>query len=131
MVLANINLGDLLWTTIVVFFFVVFLLILFNILTDLFMSHDMGGVAKTIWVLFLLLFPPLTALVYLIARGGGMAQRRLDAQKQAQSQLDEYVRETAGTGSPADQIAKAKQLHDSGAINDAEYEQLKAKALNS
>lgn len=129
MILADLGLGDVLWSIIVVFFFVVFLLILFNILTDLFMSHDISGVGKAVWVIFLLIFPPLTALVYLIVRGGGMAKRRMEAQKQAQSEFDDYVRQTAGSEGPADQIAKAKQLHDSGAISDAEYEQLKAKAL--
>lgn len=129
-VLADIDLGDVLWSMVVFFFMVVYFLILFNVLFDLFRSHDVSGWAKAIWVLALLVFPLVTLLIYLIVRGGGMAQRSLDAQKKAQSDFDEYVRSTAGGGDPAAQIAKAKELLDSGAIDQSEFDAIKAKALS-
>ena len=81
------------------------------------------------WVLFLIIFPLLTSLIYLIARGHGMAERNVAAMTAAQADADAYIRSVATTGSPAEEIAKAKALHDSGAISDEEYASLKAKAL--
>ena len=83
----------------------------------------------TYLVLFLIIFPLLTSLIYLIARGHGMAERQVSAVQAAQADADAYIRSVAATGSPAEEIAKAKALHDSGAINDEEYASLKAKAL--
>jgi hypothetical protein len=106
---------------------------LFWIFGDLFRSRDIGGVAKTLWTLFLVFLPILGMLIYLIARGGGMTERALAAQAEAQKRQDAYIRSVAtsngGSGSAADEIASAKALLDSGAINANEYEQLKAKAL--
>ena len=129
MILADVNLGEILWTTLVIFFMVMYFMILFSILGDLFRDHETSGWAKAAWVIFLVLAPFLTALIYLIARGGGMAKRNLAAQADAQKQFNEYVQSVASSGSPTEQIAQAKQLLDSGAIDQAEFDRLKAKAL--
>ncbi len=129
MILATVNLGEILWTTLVIFFMVMYFMILFSILGDLFRDHETSGWAKAAWVIFLVLAPFLTALIYLIARGGGMAKRNLAAQADAQKQFNEYVQSVASSGSPTEQIAQAKQLLDSGAIDQAEFDRLKAKAL--
>lgn len=130
MILADISLGDVLWTTLVVFFMVMYFMILFSILGDLFRDHETSGWAKAVWVIFLVFFPFLTALVYLIVRGGGMAERSLKAQARAQQQFDQYVQNVAGSAkTPAEQIADAKQLLDTGAITAEEFNAIKAKAL--
>jgi len=103
---------------------------LFWIFGDLFRSRDLGGVAKTLWVLFIIVVPFLGILVYLIARGHGMTDRALEQQKQVQAAQAEYIQSVAGKGtSSADQIASAKQLLDSGAISQQEFNTLKTKAL--
>lgn len=129
MILATVNLGEILWTTLVIFFMVMYFMILFSILSDLFRDHETSGWAKAAWVIFLLIFPFLTAFVYLIARGGGMAKRNMKAQADAQQQFNEYVQSVASGQSPADQIASAKSLLDAGTIDQAEFDRLKAKAL--
>jgi hypothetical protein len=120
---------DFLWSAIVVFAFVAYLLILFNIIVDLFWrDHQTSGWVKAIWVIFLIVFPYLTALVYLIARGEGMAIRAREAAAAAKREGDAYIREVAGR-SPAQEIAHAKELLDAGTITQAEFDSLKAKAL--
>ena len=108
-------------------------MILFHILTGLFRDHTLSGGMKTLWVVFLVFLPFLAALVYLISRGKGMAERAAARHQQAQEQFEGYVRSVATTGdgttSPADQIAQAKQLLDGGTIDQAEFDRLKAKAL--
>jgi len=115
------------------FIFCAWFMCLFWVFGDLFRSRDLGGGAKTLWTLFIIIVPILGMLVYLIARGNGMTERGLQAQAEAQKHQEEYIRSVAasnaGTGSSADQIASAKSLLDSGAINQGEYEQIKAKAL--
>jgi len=104
----------------------------FYVFADIFRSHDMGGAAKTIWCLFVIFVPFLGVLVYLIARGGGMSERTMAQQEEMRRQQDEYVRSvvaTSGGGSSADQIASAKRLLDAGTITQAEFDQMKAKAL--
>ncbi len=118
-----------LWSTIVIFAFIAYLMILFNILTDLFWrDHKTSGFIKAIWVIFLILLPYLTALVYLIVRGNGMAARAREAAATAKQQTDDYIKHAAGR-SPAQEIADAKGLLDTGAITQAEFDALKAKAL--
>lgn len=122
---------DFIWYTLVIFAFVAYLMILFWILTDLFRDHKLSGWWKAVWIVFLIIFPWITALVYLIARGSSMTQRNLEAQVQAKAQADEYIRTVSGGGkSAAEQIADAKALLDSGTITEDEYTQLKAKALS-
>lgn len=125
--LATYGLGEALWTVFVIFFLVIFLMILFSIFGDLFRDHEMSGGAKAAWVLALIFFTPLAALIYLIVRGGGMAKRAQAAQAEAQQQFDDYVKQTAG-GSAAE-IAKAKELLDAGTISQEEFDSIKSKAL--
>lgn len=119
---------DIIWFIIVTFAFVAYLMVLFSILSDLFRDKDTGGFAKAIWVIALIFFPFFTALIYLIARGQGMAERNVKAAKDMQDAQSAYIRDVAGS-SAADQIHKAKELLDAGAISQAEYDAIKAKAL--
>ena len=110
------------------FFFVAYLFILFHILVDLFRDSEVGGFAKALWMVALVFVPMLTALIYVVARGGGMADRQRAALQKAKSDADAYIRTVAGK-SPAEQIADAKALLDAGTINADEFAKLKAKAL--
>ena len=120
--------GEFLWYTIAIFFFVAFLMVLFYIFADLFRDQDLGGWGKAAWILALIFFTWIAALVYLIARGKGMAERNMQAAKEMQEAQNTYIRDVAGSA-PADQIHKAKELLDSGAISQAEFDSIKAKAL--
>ncbi len=115
------------------FIFFAWFMCLFWVFGDLFRSRDIGGLAKTVWVLFIIILPILGLLIYLIARGGGMTDRAITSQQELQKQQVEYaqavVASQGGSASAADQIASAKGLLDSGAISQAEFDQLKAKAL--
>ena len=116
------------------FIFFAWFMCLWWIFGDLFRSRDLGGFAKTLWVLFIIVLPILGMLVYLIARGHGMTERTIESQKEMQRQQAEYIQSVAGSSSgssTADQIASAKALLDSGAITPAEFDQMKAKALAS
>jgi predicted PurR-regulated permease PerM len=116
-----------LWSLIVIFFMVIFFMLLFQVFGDIFRRHDASGGKKVLWIIFVILAPFLGVLVYYIANGEGMAQRAVKQAQQSQEQFDDYVRSVSGNS--ADQIAQAKQLLDSGAITQAEFDQLKAKAL--
>jgi cytochrome c biogenesis protein CcdA len=121
---------DFFWFIISFFLLMAYLVVLFQILTDLFRDHQTSGWVKAFWVFFLIILPLITSLVYLIARGQGMAERNIAAVKQAQASQEEYIRSVSGGGaSPSDEIARAKGLLDSGAISQAEFDALKAKAL--
>jgi SNF family Na+-dependent transporter len=121
---------DIIWFIIVSFAFIAYLMVMFNILTDLFRDKDVSGWVKAIWVICLVIFPFLTALVYLITRGRGMAERQSAAWGSARAAQDEYIKSVAGSSSsPADQIAQAQQLLTAGTITQAEFDTLKAKAL--
>jgi hypothetical protein len=129
MILADYTFGQGLLTVLEIFLFAAWLIVLFTIFADLFRDHGMSGWGKAAWVLFLILVPFLAALIYLIARGSGMRERALAQQQEAQKQLDTYVRQTAGGGSTADELAKLAKLHDEKKISDQEYEQAKAKIV--
>lgn len=119
----------LIWYSIVVFAFIAYLIILFYIIIDLFWrDHKTPGWGKAVWLVFLILFPYLTALAYLIARGQDMAIRAREAAIAAKRDTDDYIRHAAGR-SPAQEIADAKALLDSGAISPAEFNSLKLRAL--
>jgi hypothetical protein len=129
MVLADVGNGDVLLWIFEVFLFVIWFWVLITIFSDLIRDHEISGWTKALWFLFVLVVPFLGILCYLIFRGGGMAGRAQKQMQEAQAQFDAYVQQTAGSGSPTDQIAKAKELLDSGAIDQAEFDRLKAKAL--
>ena len=123
---------DIIWWFLMIFVFISYLFVLVAIIGDLFRDHKLNGWWKAVWVIFLLFFPIVTALVYLIARGRGMGERSQAQAKQLQEAQSEYIKSVAGAGaatSPADEIAKARALLDAGTIDQAEYDALKAKAL--
>ncbi|WP_080792881.1 SHOCT domain-containing protein [Corynebacterium pacaense] len=122
------SIWDTLWWFITIFIFIAYLMALFSIITDLFRDRKLNGWAKAVWLIFLMFVPFLTALAYLITRGGGMAERSAAAQQNAEKATDDYIRSVAGA-SPASEIAQARQLLDSGALTQGEYEQLKQKIL--
>lgn len=120
----------LLWSTVVIFAFIAYLMILFNILVDLFWrDRQTSGWIKAVWVIFLIVLPYLTALLYLITRGKGMAIRARETAAAAKTETDAYIREAVGR-SPAQEIADAKALLDAGSITQREFDSLKAKALS-
>jgi hypothetical protein len=119
------------WTMLEFFLFFLWIWLLIVIFMDIFRSHDLGGWAKALWVIFIILLPFLGVLVYLIARGGSMHERSAAQMRQEQKAFDDYVREAAGTSTPVDQLAKLADLKDKGAISDAEFEAQKAKLLAS
>ena len=123
------NFGDFFWLLIWSFFFVFYLMILFHILGDLFRDKDLSGWWKAVWIIALIVFPFLTALIYLIARGKGMAERQAGEMREAQAATDSYIQQVASRDNPADQIATAKGLLDNGTITQAEFDRLKASAL--
>jgi len=116
-----------LWTLIVIFFMVVYFMMLFSIVVDIFRRHDIHGGKKAMWLLFILFFPLVGLITYLIVNGHGIAERQAKDVQRSQQQFDQYVQSVAG-GS-ADQIAKAKELLDAGTITQAEFDQIKSKAL--
>jgi hypothetical protein len=121
--------GQAMWTMFVFFAWILFFWLLFTVFGDLFRRHDIGGWGKAGWTIFVICLPYLGILVYLIAEGRGMGERRLAEVQAAQSQMDAQVRSVAGSSSAPEQIAKAKELLDGGAITQAEYDAIKAKAL--
>jgi Phospholipase_D-nuclease N-terminal/Short C-terminal domain len=131
MVVADVSFADIFWSVLWFFFLFIWLMILFHILTDLFRDQSVSGVEKTLWVLFLVFLPFLAVFVYLIVRGKGMGERAAARQQQAQQEFEGYVRNVATTSeaTPTEQIARAKQLLDAGAIDQSEFDRLKAKAL--
>jgi hypothetical protein len=121
---------DIIWFIVVFFAFCTYLMVLFSIVVDLFRDPELSGWTKAVWVACLVLFSFITALVYLIVRGRGMTERSLRDAEAARSAQDDHIRTVAGGGpSPADQIAGAKQLLDSGTITAEEFDALKSKAL--
>ena len=126
---ADISFWEVLLLTLEIFFFVIWIWILITILTDLFRDHELSGWGKAAWVFFLVFIPFLTALIYLIARGSGMRDRTIKAQADAKKHFDEYVREQAHAGSPADELHKLSELKAKGDLSQEEFEQAKAKLL--
>jgi predicted PurR-regulated permease PerM len=116
-----------LWSLIVIFFMVVYFMMLFSVIVDIFRRHDAGGGKKALWLLFILFFPLVGLVAYLIVNGHGIAERQVKQAKQSQAEFDDYVKSVSGGG--AEQIAKAKELLDAGTITQAEFDQLKARAL--
>ena len=120
---------NILWSMIIFFVWVTWIWMMILILSDVFRRRDLSGWGKAGWTFFLIVLPFLGALIYLIAQSDGMAERRAQDAQGQRAQIDDYVRSVAGSGGPAAEIDKAKQLLDSGAINQTEFEAIKAKAL--
>jgi len=129
LVLANYNFASFLWDVLVIFAFVIWFWLLIVVFSDVFSRHDISGWGKAGWTIFVIVLPYLGVFIYLIANGKSMGERAAAKAQAQQSQMDDYVRSVASSDSSADQIAKGKQLLDSGAITQAEFDQLKAKAL--
>ena len=119
---------DIIWWFFWVFVFISYLMVLFNIVADLFRDHDLNGWWKAVWIIFLIFVPFLTALVYLIARGRGMNERSVSSYRQQQDAADSYIRSVAGT-SPSEEIDKASKLLAVGTITQDEFAAIKARAL--
>ena len=122
---------DFLWTMLEIFLFIIWIWLCITVFIDIFRSHDLGGFAKAIWVLFVVILPFLGVLIYLIARGGGMQRRAADQAAQEQKAFDAYVKQTAGSSGAgsADELAKLADLKAKGVLTDAEFETQKAKLL--
>ena len=120
---------DILWTMLIFFLWVMWFWLLIVIIGDVFRRRDIGGGKKTIWLIFILFVPFIGVLAYVLANSDGMAERNMERARSQRAQMDDYVRETAGSGGAAAEIDKAKQLLDSGAISQAEFDAIKAKAL--
>jgi hypothetical protein len=129
-VLAEISFGEILWTTIVIFFMVAYLMILFRVIFDIFRNDTMSGGMKAVWLIALLFLPVLTLFIYVIVHGRDMAERDVAQQKAAEANFQQYVQKAAADAGPSAEIAKAKELLDSGSINQEEFEALKRKALS-
>jgi hypothetical protein len=124
------SIWDVFWFYFWIFAYVAYLIVLVYIIIDVFRDHTLNGWLKAVWILFLVFVPWITSLVYLIARGKGMAERSRERRPQAVEYSDEEVR-AVSFASPTDEIAKAQALRDQGVISDGEFEALKAKALGN
>jgi hypothetical protein len=132
LIAADYPLLNVVWTMTIFVFWVIWFWILITVLADIFRRRDTSGWGKAAWTLFVIVLPYLGVFVYLISQHDGMAERQIERTQKQQAQFDDYVRTAAGTGNgggAAGQIAQAKELLDSGAIDKAEYESLKVKAL--
>ena len=118
-----------LWTTLIFFAWVIFIWIVIVALMDIFRRHDLSGWGKAAWIVFIVIIPWIGVLAYLIVNHDGMNERRTKEARQSQAQFDDYVRKTAGSGGAASEIGQAKQLLDNGTITQAEFDEIKAKAL--
>ena len=123
------SLTDWLWWLLAVFFMVIFFMMLFRIIIDIFRSDDMGGWGKAGWLILIFFVPLLGMLIYVIARGKGMAERDIKEMSQMQAAQDDYIRSVAASNDPTAQIKQAADLLASGAITQAEFDAIKAKAL--
>ena len=129
MVAADYPFLDVLWTMLVIFAWIIWFWLLITVFSDLFRRSDTSGFSKVLWIIFVILLPFLGVFIYLIVNHDGMTQRTMDQAKAQRAQMDDYVRDVAGSGGAAGEIEKAKGLLDSGAITQAEFESIKAKAL--
>ncbi len=117
------------WTMLEIFFFIIWIYLLFIVFVDIFRSQDMGGLAKALWIIFVIVLPYLGVFVYLIARGGKMHERAAAQARQQQKAFDSYVQQAAGGSSTADQLSKLADLKEKGTITEAEFASEKAKLL--
>ena len=129
MVAADYPFLDVVWTMFIFFAWVIWIWLLITVLVDVFRQHDLSGWGKAGWTVFMIFLPLLGVLIYLISQGKGMAERSAKEQQTYQAQAEDYIKSVAAKADPADQIARGKELLDSGAITAAEFEALKQKAL--
>ena len=127
--LAAYSFGDVMYTMLVFIVWILFFWLLFTVFADLFSRHDISGWGKAAWCVLVIVLPFLGIFIYLIAEGKAMGERAMARAQSQQSQMDDYVRSVASSGSATDEIARGKELLDSGAISQAEFDQLKSKAL--
>jgi Mn2+/Fe2+ NRAMP family transporter len=120
---------DIVWFIIITFAFVAYLMVLFQIIGDLFRDHELSGVLKAVWIIALIVVPFLAAFIYIVARGKGMTERHMAEMSAMQKQTDAYIRDVASSATPTDQIAKAQEMLNAGVISQPEYNRLKEKAL--
>ena len=120
---------DILSTMLIFFAWVIWFWLLITVFGDVFRRHDIGGGAKTLWLIFVIVLPFLGVFIYLLTQNEGMTQRNIDRARSQQAQFEAYVRDTAGGGGAAAEIERAKALLDSGAISQAEFDAIKQKAL--
>jgi len=129
LIATDYTLLEVFWTMLIFFAFFIWIWILVTVFADLFRRQDISGWGKTAWIIFVIVLPYLGVFVYLIAEHKGMTERTIGQQGAAQAQMDQYVKSVAGTSDPTAQIANAKSLLDQGTINQAEFDQIKQKAL--
>ena len=123
--------GQVLWSMLWIFIFIMWIWLIIVIFSDIMRSHDMGGWAKALWAIGIIFFPFIGIFAYLIVRGGSMSERQLEDAKAADAATQTYIRETAGTDTEADQLGTLSALHDAGKLDDAEYATAKAKIIQS
>ncbi len=121
--------GQVFWSMMWFFIFFIWIYLLIMVFADIFRSHDLGGIAKALWIIFVILVPYLGVFVYLIARGHKMQEHAMESAQKQEQAMRQYVQSVAPAGSPADELAKLADLKAKGVISDAEYEAAKAKAL--
>ena len=129
MILANYNFASFLWDVLVIFAFVIWFWLLIVVFGDVFRRRDISGWGKAGWIILVIILPYFGVFIYLIAEHSGMAERNTQQVQAQQAVADQYIRSVSGSGGPASEIETAKNLLDSGAITQAEYDSLKAKAL--
>jgi Phospholipase_D-nuclease N-terminal/Short C-terminal domain len=120
---------NIVYSMFIFFAFVIWIWLLITVFADIFRRHDTSGGMKALWIIFIIVLPYLGVLIYIIAEHKGMADRNVKQMQQAQAQTDDYIKSVAATSDPAEQIAKAKSLLDAGTITQAEFDDLKRKAL--
>jgi len=121
--------GQVFWSMMWFFIFFIWIWLLITVFADIFRSHDLSGIAKAIWIIFVILVPYLGVFVYLIARGHKMQEHAMESAQAQEQAMRQYVQSVAPTASPADELAKLADIKAKGVISDAEYEAAKAKAL--
>jgi ABC-type multidrug transport system fused ATPase/permease subunit len=123
--------GQVLLAMLEFFVFVIWIWLLIVVFSDIFRSHDLSGVAKTLWTIFVIVIPYLGVFIYLVARGGKMQEHAIAAAKAQEEARQAYIQQAAGTGSPGEELTRLADLKDKGVIDDAEFEKLKAKAIGN
>jgi len=123
--------GEVLISMLWFFFIFIWIMLLFYVFADLFSNHEMGGFAKLLWVVVIIIAPYLGVFVYLLVNGSRMGQRQAAAMQAQQAQMDTYIRQTASSGTPAEQLKQLSDLHDAGKLSDEEFASMKGKVVSA